>query len=54
MNALSLPRSRGTSAARRVRPIPRRREAARQANDPRDPGWKEMYIETARLTRWTR
>ena len=54
MNALSLPRSRRSHAVRRRGSLPRRREAVLAASPADGAAVKEMYFETARLTRWTR
>ncbi len=54
LSALSFPRARNSAGLRRIRPVPQRREAAVRRSIPDGVATKEMYFETARLTRWTR
>lgn len=54
MNALSFPRSGTPVRSRRARVVPRRREVAVTRSIADGVAAKEMYFETARLTRWTR
>ncbi len=54
MNALSLPRSRGSSPVRRVRSLPRARDPRTDQSVRASAASKEIYIESARLSRWTR
>ena len=54
MNVLSLSRSRTSTRKRRTRVLPRRRETVVGRSIPDDAATKEMYFESARLTRWTR
>lgn len=54
MNALTVPLSRRTHRARRIRVVPRRREAAARPSAPDLRAKNEMYFETAWLSRWNR
>ncbi len=54
MNALSLPRTRTPARHGGLRAFPRRREAVVGRSIPDGVATKEMYFESARLTRWTR
>ncbi len=54
MNVLSVPRSHGSSRARRARSVPRRREDAVQTVPLDRVMTGETYFEAARLTRWNR
>lgn len=54
MNALSLARSRTSVPKGSSRVLPRRREAVVGRSILDDAATKEMYFESARLTRWTR
>jgi hypothetical protein len=54
MNALPFPRARRSAGTHRPRALPNRRETAVRRSISDGVATKEMYFETARLTRWTR